>query len=117
MEQRDVVQRLRKLVELYDAVKKSKHRRTPKQLNYEKNFLLVLSQVFDIAPKVNYHHQNKHQNLNLITADVHNSVGMEVDDIDYHHQTKHQDLVQIPSPNLTTVDINDSAGMELDDTD
>ncbi len=58
VEQRDVVQRIKKLVGIYDSVKKGKHRRTPKQLNYEKQFLQILDQVFDIAPKVNYHHQN-----------------------------------------------------------
>lgn len=86
VEQRDVVQRIRKLVEMYDAVNKGKHRRTPKQLNYEKQFLQVLNQVFDIAPKVNY------------------------------HTNKNQDLVQIQNFNFTTGEINDSVALKSDNT-
>ncbi|KAJ6648133.1 hypothetical protein Bhyg_03358 [Pseudolycoriella hygida] len=98
--QRDVVQRIRKLVETYDAVKKSRHRQTLLQLSYEKNFLCALHHTFDIAPKNNYHH---HQS------------GIESMETSYHHQNKHK-VVQEPNLNMTKADINDSVEMELDDT-
>lgn len=54
--QRDVVQRLKKLEETFDMVKKGKHRRTANQVNYEKKFQELLGTEFDIAPKQSYHH-------------------------------------------------------------
>lgn len=126
VEQRDVVQRIKKLVDMYDAVKKGKHRRTPTQLNYEKKFLHVLNLAFDIAPKVNYH-KNKHQKLDQIenlnniadNNNHHQNKHQDLGDVapkdnNYYHQNKHQDLAQIQ--NLNCAEINHSVAMKLENT-
>lgn len=59
---RDVVERIRNVIEIFDGIKKSRYRRTPNQLDYENRFLRLLDRIFDIAPKENYHH-NKLKNL------------------------------------------------------
>lgn len=76
---------------------------TPNQLDSEKKFVKVLDRVFDIAPKINYHHRNKHHHIipvqNDIAAKVVSDAGPTVfgieAEIDYHHQSKHHDSVQI----------------------
>lgn len=75
---------------MYDLLKKGKPRRTPNQLNQEKNFVCLLNKVFDIAPKQNYH-RNKQQNSVQI-EDLAES--MDTDAINYHHPNQ-QNLDQI----------------------
>lgn len=101
--ERDVVQRIKHLVESYDAIRKGKHRRTPNQLNHEKNFSGALDHVFDIAPKVNYHHRNKHHdfvqmsNGNTSSADciAEDNDAEAVSNDNYRHQNKHHDLFHV----------------------
>lgn len=89
---KDVVRRFKKLDEMYDLLKKGKPRRTPKQLNQEDNFVRLLNKVFDIAPKLNYHH-NKQQNSVQI-EDLAESMHTEAINRHYHHP-KQQNSVQI----------------------
>lgn len=63
VEQKDVVRRLKKIEETYDLLKNGKKRRTAQQLNQEENFECFLNKVFDIAPKVNYHHTKQHTSV------------------------------------------------------
>lgn len=68
VEQRDVVRRIKKVIDLYESVKKSKHRRTPVQLSYENRLKSSLDNVFDIAPKANYHHKKQCNNVEALNS-------------------------------------------------
>lgn len=52
---KDVVKKIKKVIEKFENLKKSKSRRTAIQINHENSFKKFLDDRFDISPKVNYH--------------------------------------------------------------
>lgn len=121
--QRDVVRRIKNIVEMYDSLKKGKHRRTSNQINYEQRFVQVLDKTFDIAPKVNYHHNKlqdmvhiDHQvkDINLMSAEYND---MEVDsDSNIGHQSEVLDLTSDENFEIDVDNANNAGDKDFETT-
>lgn len=52
----DIVRKINVVIDKYDSYKRSMHRDTKTQRQNEQKFVILLDQLFEIAPKTNYHH-------------------------------------------------------------
>lgn len=96
---KDVVKKVKKVIEKFINLKKSKNRRTLIQVNHEQLFMKLLDDRFDIAPKQNYHYSKpgpkpkpkntsskEHEILDYVSEDSDSELHCEIDssnDIDF----------------------------------
>lgn len=86
-----VVVKIKKVLKKFEHLKRSKHRRTAIQINHEQKFIKLLDSRFDIAPKLNYHHNKpgskpkihtspgKDEDYDVTDTDSDNEANQEID--------------------------------------
>lgn len=70
----DVVRKINNIIDKHDLYKKSMHRATETQRINERNFVNLLNEPFEMAPKTNYHRNKKENGLKSMKCEAFNQL-------------------------------------------